>query len=219
MWDGVRIGRGVYADYRLLERYHYRAGRPAVPVRVLRARVGREVAGVLVVARPTLNGRWRRAGWGKVIRGDRRARAAWLNAEVRTIARVIVDPRFRGMSIARRLVRAYLRDPETGRTEAVAAMGAYCPFFERAGMREVRCGPNDADRRLARVLRAARVRPWELVDLSRARRILSRSRRVREGVRAWARSREGLRGRGLGVGVAVLAGQALVAPVRAYVHP
>ena len=41
----------------------------------------------------------------------------------------------------------YLRSPLTPATEAVAAMGAACPFFERAGMTAYRTPPGAADAR------------------------------------------------------------------------
>jgi hypothetical protein len=60
----VTISRGARPDLDALRRFHYCAGRPGPPVLVLRARLGQELAGVLVVSRPTLNGWWRREGFG-----------------------------------------------------------------------------------------------------------------------------------------------------------
>ena len=53
---------------------------------------------------------------------------------MRTISRVIVDPRCRGVGLAVRLVRHALEDATTPYTEAIAAMGRVHPFFEKAGM-------------------------------------------------------------------------------------
>src|SRR5205823_1709377 len=110
------------------------------------------LAAVLVVSMPTLNGRWRELAWpGRFCGGDQRACARRLNEEVRTISRVIVEPRWRGLGVATRLVREYLRSPLTEKTEAAAAMGVCCPFFEAAGMRAWRLEP---DRRGVRLLGA-----------------------------------------------------------------
>lgn len=112
-----------------------------------------ELAGVLVASMPTLNDRWRSIAWpGEYDHADQRTRAEAINADLRLISRVIVDPRYRGRGVAVRLVRAYLADPCTRRTEAIAAMAHACPFFARAGMRPIPLEPSQADRRLARVL-------------------------------------------------------------------
>jgi predicted ABC-type transport system involved in lysophospholipase L1 biosynthesis ATPase subunit len=149
----IRVSKGTYADYARLAGLHYRAGRPAMlaPGGIRVAHVsGLDVpAGVLVLAMPTLNARWRELAWpGRYRSGDLRRDAQRLNRELRTIARVIVDPRVRGLGVAASLIRAYLRDPLTPATEAIAAMGAACPMFARAGMVEYRLPPSARDARL-----------------------------------------------------------------------
>lgn len=227
--ESVAVTRGGYEDYLALERFHYRASAPATRVRVLAARVGAErlLAGVLVVSMPTLNGRWRDIAWKGERPTDRRESAAWINREVRCISRVIVDPRFRGQSIARRLVEAYLREPDSPRTEAVAAMGAFCPFFGAAGMREVRVPSTARDRVLERELRRHGLRPWECADLSRVRGCVRRSGRLREAIERWARaSRATSRWCGDGgldverlAELACMGGSAIAQPPRVFVTP
>lgn len=158
----MKIEPGHTADYDALRASHYLSAPPANPVRYLRARIDGETAGVLVVAMPTLNGAWRSVAWGEPSSRCRRARAHELNRTLRTIARVIVDPRRRGLGIATSLVRAYLCDPDSPRTEAIAAMGAVCPFFARAGMTEVPVPTHAADARLADAMESAGVEPWRL---------------------------------------------------------
>lgn len=161
----IRIEAGTDGDLRALERFHYAPGRPANPDRVLRAHRGGVLVGVLVTAWPSLNAGWRNTAWpGVFVSGDRRRDAARVNAELRTIARVIIEPRFRGLGCAARLVRSYLADPATRRTEAVAAMGAVCPFFERAGMRAIACEPHAADRKLSAVLAGLGLEARGLLD-------------------------------------------------------
>ncbi len=187
----VEVERGCLADMDGLLAYHYVAGRPATRVGILRAfdRTHRQLAGVLVVSMPTLNGGWRQQAWpGRYAGRDRRASAGRINAELRCISRVIIDPRYRGLGVATKLVRAYLAQPMSVATEAVAAMGAICPFFERAGMRAYRVPIHAADARLQDALDAAEVSPWMLADPSRVP-TLMRDRFVRSELRVWARRR------------------------------
>lgn len=218
----VRIGAGSLSDYSRLAAHHYRAAPPATVERVLIASHSRHGAiGVLVVSRPTLNARWRGAAWpGRYDTPDRRANAARLNAEVRTISRVIVDPRFRALGVARALVRAYLDAPLTVRTEAAAAMGACCPFFAGAGMTPVACRPPRRDERLARVLRRAGLAPHALFDHAALRRALERHAGLEGALRTWADASRATRrlARGGLRPIARAAATALCAPLSAFVH-
>ena len=190
-----RIEPGTRGDYLLLARHHYAAGEPASYARVLRAMEGERLVGVLVVSRPTLNAPWRRRAWPDLAGLSRRDEAAWVNQRLRTITRVIVEPRWRGTGVARRLVRAYLDDPLTTHTEAVAAMAASSPFFERAGMRRVARPISRRDQALARTLRRLGVRPWSLVDLREGERRCRASRPLHDAVRRWASAGKGTRRR------------------------
>jgi ABC-type lipoprotein export system ATPase subunit len=192
--------RDVRAAVRRLGGLHYRSGRAASVVRTLlaRERATGEVLGVLTVAMPTLNGRVREVAWpGRYSTGDRRADAARLNDEVRRIARVIVDPRVRALGVATRLVEAYLANPETARTEAIAAMGRASGFFARAGMTPIELPPSPGDARLLDALRYAGLESWRLATPRAAHRramaTLSRRLGEREAaaflereLRAWA---------------------------------
>ncbi len=224
----ITIGVGGRDDYLALARWHYRGGDPATIDRVLVARVGvrnnepegRRVVGVLVVSHPTLNGRWRDAAWPGVFPREKSARAHAVNRELRTISRVIVHPTWRGVGIAGKLVRAYLASPVTRRTEAIAAMGAYCPLFARAGMREVGVPGSDSDRALAWAFRRERLPAWRLCDEREARSVLRRRPRLREALDAWVLSHKGPRERGLrGAALGALAAERLCAPPRVFVVP
>lgn len=180
----IQIGEGHPRDYHALAHLHYRDARPATFCRVLVARRRGLLIGVIVVSRPTLNARWRNLLWpGRYAALDKRAAARRLNADLRCISRVIVDPRARGLGVGTALVRAYLHNPLTPGTEAVAAMGAACGLFRAAGMREVILPPTPRDRALRRALRHARIAPWELLD---PRRVASRIRPIEQALRRWA---------------------------------
>jgi len=194
------IGLGTPDDLDRLAPFHYRAGRPSAPVLVLAARVGeageapRELAGVLAVAMPVLNGAWRTGLWPGEFpaSSDKTGAARTVNDGVRTISRVIVEPRFRGRGVGAALVRAYLRAPLTRFTEAIAAAGAWSPIFARAGMREATIAPARRDDRLARQLRRLGVPAWTLIEVRNAARRMKR-REVRRAVERWARDGKGTR--------------------------
>ncbi|MDX2116466.1 MAG: AAA family ATPase [Planctomycetota bacterium] len=196
----LRIARGTRADLEKLAALHYRSAAPATVVRVLTARRAGDPedaapVGVLAVAMPTLNGAWRELAWPGVFRtGDRQRDAARLNHPrlgVRCIARVIVEPRFRSLGVATRLVRAYLRRPLTARTEALAAMGRASGFFDAAGMTRYELPLARRHRRLRDLFEqfGVDVRRLACPDGARAHveRLVGPALLERE-LRAWARS-------------------------------
>lgn len=169
---------------------HYRTGHVRCLAGVWLATCDGLAAGAMWVAFPVLNGAWRDVAWPDAPRG-KACRARWLNANVRTIARVIVEPRFRGCGVATALVRSYLQSPLSPRTEALAAMGHASPFFARAGMREVSVQAG-RDARLREALAREGVPAWRLCDTRAASAMLSGGPCQREGLRhavlAWARA-------------------------------
>lgn len=173
-FPAITIEPGTPRDYRALAPFHYRAAEPATIVRILVARLGphRIPAGVLVISMPTLNSSWRRRAWPELFaRATKHESARRLNHPregVRCISRVIVDPRFRGSGVATALVRAYLRDPLTRRTEAVASMGRFTSFFERAGMRPIHLGIAPPDARLMDLLNHLGLSEYEVSAPARA---------------------------------------------------
>ena len=171
----LRLRSGDLRDYARLARHHYRGGKPAAATRVLVLEdptptvvsrfIGRpargpapgQVVGVLVETLPLLGCALRQQAWGdRYTRGlTRTQRAQLLNAEVRCISRVVVDPRWRGLGLAVWLVREALATAATPITEARAAMGRLSPFFEKAGMTAYQRPPHPHDARLREALRHA----------------------------------------------------------------
>lgn len=155
-----RISRGTIADYDRLGCFHYLGGRPAAHKRVYAIRAagmpalgGPELAAVLVVSPPVANVRGRNvATAGRYAGSDRSASLELLNREMECISRVIVHPIFRGCGLAVRLVRHAIRSAETPMVEALAAMGAVHPFFDKAGMTAY---PLAADKHMSRLTSAA----------------------------------------------------------------
>lgn len=175
----VRLMPGTLEDLDALARCHYRRTmrgvRPATAVCVISARTECELVGVMVVSMPVLNGPWRASVWPRLFgagalmtRVGKRGQAEALNANVRTISRVIVDPRYRNLGIATWMVSHYLKHALTPATEALSAMGRSSGFLERAGMTAHRLMPSRADRVLRRRLRQAKYPAWRLMDVERA---------------------------------------------------
>ena len=143
--EQISIRRCSYESYKELSAFHYRAGNaPAVVTDVFGAflkqagRLGKveRLAGVIVYARSALHLAMRnKATRGRYLPG-KNARSAYrrLNREVKTIARVVVDPQFRGIGLAVRLVAETMPLVGTLYVESLAAMGKVNPFFEKAGM-------------------------------------------------------------------------------------
>ncbi len=186
--EDVVIEAGDRSDYLSLAAHHYRPELPATIVHTLVAwhRTSGAMAGVLTVSMPTRNGGWRRAWWPDV-HGS--ARLGRLNDTVRCISRVIVEPRFRALGLAARLVRKYLREPLTPRTEAIAAMGRACPFFAHAGMTAVHRPPSARHARLRDAFVHAGIRSWELADATHALKRVQDSRwgaLLESELRRWA---------------------------------
>ncbi len=161
--ETLRIEAGDLRDYRALAEHHYKSGTPYAPTAIYAIRHERVSAvarfaggksetvlvGVLVMTRPQLCCALRDAATFGRYHGLKAGEAAdLLNREVRTIARVVLDPRYRGLGLAVRLVRHALERATTPYVEALAAMGRVNPFFERAGMMRYEGPPRPAEARL-----------------------------------------------------------------------
>lgn len=193
--ESITIQPGSCRDFDALATLHYKGGAPATIARrpdgsacILAARDAEaRLAGVLVVSMPTLNSASRRMAWpGVYDTGNKRRDAIEVNRSLRCISRVIVEPRFRAVGVARRMVRTYLDEPLTPRTEAVASMGRVCPFFEAAGMTAYDLAPSRRDARLLDALASAAIEPWELLERTAAEASLRRHPWLAREARLWA---------------------------------
>jgi GNAT superfamily N-acetyltransferase len=177
--DELHLERGEFADFRRLAAFHYRSVRAGAVTTVYRLRyaaptvVGRYlgrreehcIVGVLLRSLPHLACRLRDIATGNRYRGfGQKGAAEMLNREVRTITRVVIDPQWRGLGLAVRLVRHALKHGETIYTEALAAMGRVHPFCQRAGMIRYDRPPHPADARLMDVLHRLAIEPAHLAS-------------------------------------------------------
>lgn len=223
--------------YTHLQRYHYRAGHPATVAKrvcggpAIVAAFDDSVSGahggpigVLLVSMPTLNGSWRAIAWPSLAHDaatPRTLQAARLNACVRCVSRVIVEPRWRAQGVASGLVRWYLQRSITRYTEAIASMGGVCPFFERAGMRAYHLPPTQRDARLLDALAAADEPPAHLLLAERVEELLGRAPWMQRELVRWGQASRSTRSACRGmvvVSLAAMAGRSINSQRMAYAH-
>lgn len=156
----LRIEPAGRAVYDRLAAFHYRGGRlgPYTHLFALldddwRRQMMVPAVGVIVYRMPAANLAARNAVTGGYFAGlDRAAGLALLNAHARCISRVIIDPRYRGLGLAARLVRETMPQTGAAMVEALSVMGIVSPFFERAGMRAFDPAPDVRTERMAAAL-------------------------------------------------------------------
>jgi hypothetical protein len=95
---------------------------------------------------------------------DRQARMAFVNRNIRRISRVIIEPRFRSLGLAVRLVRETMPKMDVPIVEALAVMGRVNPFFEKAGMTRYEGAVPERCVRLIEAFGAAGIEEEELID-------------------------------------------------------
>ena len=139
----LTLTEGALDDYHALAPYHYRDATPVAvkAVFVLRPKramgsFGTKPAGVIVYAMPNPRVELRRAATDGVFTGfDRQTVLAMINHNIRCIARVVVEPRFRGIGLATRLVRETMERMRVPIIEALGVMPKINPFLEKAGLK------------------------------------------------------------------------------------
>ena len=132
----LKIVGGGAEDYKGLAGYHYRDGKLGPYAAIFAMKMGTEVIGVIVYKMPTPGAELRGVALGSIFDGlDRRTRMGLINKNIRCISRVIIEPRFRGLGLASRLVRETMPRMDVPIIEAMAVMGTVNPFFEKAGMK------------------------------------------------------------------------------------
>jgi hypothetical protein len=168
----LEVVRGDLADYRQLACYHYRDGqlagvkvifilRPTTPMGPLRKRP----VGAIVYTMPVPRAELRNAATGNVFQGfDRQTQLALLNRNVRCISRVVIEPRFRGIGLATRLVRETMPQVNVPIVEAVGVMPLVNPFLEKAGMKGFAPGLRVEHVELIEALSITGIEEDELID-------------------------------------------------------
>jgi hypothetical protein len=135
--------------YDELAQFHYRAACPAVYTAIYamydiwHGRVAQPPSavsspvGVIVYTMPSIGLEMRNIATGSIFDNcsSRSERMKMINKNIRCISRVIIEPRYRGLGLAARLVRETMPLMNVPIIEAIAAMGRVNPFFEKVGMK------------------------------------------------------------------------------------
>jgi hypothetical protein len=123
----------IYAMYNVQfpTTYHSQPNPPPYPIPTTQFPVG-----VIVYTMPAMELEARNAAIGSMFANcrNRKERMKRINENIRCISRVIIDPRYRGLGLAARLVRETMPLMNVAIIEAIAVMGQINPFFEKAGM-------------------------------------------------------------------------------------
>ncbi len=161
------------AEYNYLSRFHYRQSFacPHVAIYAMkdthpaRARVS-PVIGVIVYTMPTAHVELRNVATGGVFCGfgDRRLQLQMVNKYIRCISRVIIEPRYRGLGLASRLVAETMPKLGVPFIEAMAVMGMVHPFFEKAGMKRYQAKPAARSVQLVEALGTVGIDEQEFID-------------------------------------------------------
>lgn len=164
----LRIVRGSLEDYKELSHYHYRDSRLTVYAALFALRFADETIGVIVYTMPSPGLELRNIATGNLFTGfDRATHLALVNKNIRCIARLIIEPRFRGLGLASWLVRETMPQMNVPIIEALAVMGLVNPFFERAGMRAYTAKMPARCVQLTEAFSAVGIEKQELINLQK----------------------------------------------------
>jgi hypothetical protein len=130
--NDLQIVEGDIADYQSLAAFHYRDGKLGPWCRIFAIRPG---IGVIVYKMPVTGCQLRNIALGRILSPLGKAeRMSFINSSIRCISRVIIEPRYRGLGLASRLVSQTMGLVAAPIIEAMAVIGQVNPFFQKAGM-------------------------------------------------------------------------------------
>jgi hypothetical protein len=138
-------------------------------------RLRRQTVGIIVYKMPTPGAELRNVATGGFFTGfDRATQLVLLNKNIRCINRLIIDPRFRSLGLASRLVRETMPKIDIPIVEAMAVIGIVNPFLEKAGMKAFTSKIQARCVRLVEALSMVGIERQELIDPQKVQRELDR---------------------------------------------
>ena len=165
LFNKVEIVPGCYDDYKKLSCYHYRDNGPGQMSKIFAIKpkensfLQTDTIGVIVYSTPNPGLELRNIATNNFFVGfDRATQISLLNRYIRRISRVIIEPRFRGLGLAIRLVRETMPLINFPIIEASAVMGEVNPFFEKAGMTAIHAPEKFSTVRIIEALETAGIK-------------------------------------------------------------
>ena len=176
----IKIIPGNFDDYRQLAHYHYRESRPGPFKKIFVLRnesagpARNKTIGVIVYSMPSPRLELRGTATDNFFSGfDRNTQLELINKNIRCISRLIIEPRFRGLGLAKRLVQQTMPKMNVPIIEAVAVMGQINPFFEKAGMRPFTSKPSQRFAQFIEALSIIGIEGKDLIEPQKVQRRLS----------------------------------------------
>jgi len=168
----IALKDATFKEVSALSKYHYRAlpNQPFVRAWKLTkdgSKYGQreDLIGIITYSMPVLNSGSRRLATGGFFTGGtKRMQLRRLNDYVRRIGRIIIDPRYRGIGLASRLIAETMPKLGVAMVEATAVMGRLSGFFERAGMRRFEAPIRPQAAALSQALKAAGIKERLWID-------------------------------------------------------
>jgi hypothetical protein len=176
----LKIVPATIADYKPLSRFHYRncrTGPIAAVYKIIDTHPMRSeidpIVGVIIYSMPACSVQLRNmATKGLFTKLGPAANMQLLNNNIRTISRIVIEPRYRALGLAYELVQKTMPLLNMPYIEALAVMGKVNPFFERAGMMRYEAPQSARCIQLAQALSAVGIEQSDLVDMERTHNIL-----------------------------------------------
>ena len=172
----LKIVAGTIADYKPLSRFHYRdcqTGPVSAVYKIIDTHPMREqiepIVGIIIYSMPACAVQLRNIATKGLFTklGSSSVNMQLINQNIRTIARVVIEPRYRALGLAYELVQKTMPLLNMPYIEALAVMGKVNPFFEKAGMMKFQGTEPARSVRLRNALSAVGVEQADLVDIER----------------------------------------------------
>lgn len=173
----LKIVPGTIADYKPLARFHYRdcrTGPVAAVYKLIDTHPMRQqiepIIGVIIYSMPACSVQLRNIATNGLFTklGPPDAMMQMVNNNIRTISRVVIEPRYRALGLSYELVKETMPLLNMPYIEALAVMGRVNPFFEKAGMMKFQAPELFRNVKLRQALSAVGIEETDLVDVELA---------------------------------------------------
>ena len=172
----LKIVPGLIADYKPLARFHYRDNRTGpvaavykiIDTHLMRAEI-EPVVGIIIYSMPACSVQLRNIATKGLFTklGSANANMQFVNQNIRTISRVVIEPRYRALGLSYQLVKETMSMLNMPYIEALAVMGRVNPFFEKAGMIKFQGNEHLRSVKLLAALSTIGIEQTDLVDIER----------------------------------------------------